>query len=267
MRTRRPFVIVLGVAALSCALLGLAIALSWLGPDVGRGANFCEAARDALFKQPANTLSNLGFVLAGLAAAWYAGRASPDSVMPRAVQTWFACIVVLLGPGSAAMHATQSDLGGRLDLLSMYLLAAFAVAWPLARLLGLGPGRLAVVWVVLVAACETAARRGDAVPLLLHAGNAAFGALLVLALVLEAVWWRRVDHRGDVRRDVRFGLGAVGTLLVAFGIWAAAQRGWCDPHSWVQGHAAWHVLCAGAAYLLFRLYASERRAAPDVTVG
>ena len=47
-------------------------------------------------------------------------------------------------------------------------------------------------------------------------------------------------------------------MLVAFAIWNLSQHGWCDPHSLVQGHAAWHLLDALAAYLLFRLYASER---------
>ena len=46
----------------------------WLGPDVGRGDVFCEVPHDiAGVFQPANSLSNLGFVVAGLAVAWRAG--------------------------------------------------------------------------------------------------------------------------------------------------------------------------------------------------
>ena len=33
---------------------------------------------------------------------------------------------------------------------------------------------------------------------------------------------------------------------------------WCDPHSLLQGHAVWHLLDALSAYLLFRLWASEK---------
>jgi hypothetical protein len=54
------------------------------------------------------------------------------------------------------------------------------------------------------------------------------------------------------------GVASVGLLLLAFAIWNLAQGPWCDPTSWLQGHAAWHLLGALAAYLLFRLYASER---------
>ena len=51
-------------------------------------------------------------------------------------------------------------------------------------------------------------------------------------------------------------------MLVAFGIWLLSTNGWCDPDSIWQGHAAWHLLCAVAAYWLFRLYASERLREP-----
>ena len=58
-------------------------------------------------------------------------------------------------------------------------------------------------------------------------------------------------------------------MALAFVIWNLAQGPWCDPTSWLQGHAAWHLLCALAAYLLFRLYASERVTDPlrSVAVG
>ncbi len=53
-------------------------------------------------------------------------------------------------------------------------------------------------------------------------------------------------------------MAAVATMAVAFAIWIAAQHGWCDPGSLLQGHAVWHLLNALAAYLLFAYYASER---------
>ncbi len=86
-------------------------------------------------------------------------------------------------------------------------------------------------------------------------GNLAFGVLLVAAVVMEILLWRRAE---GTRTDWRFGAASVGAMVVAFVIWNLAQGPWCDPHSLLQGHAAWHLLGAVAAYLLFRLYASER---------
>ena len=126
-------------AVLACGAFVLAAMGGWLGPDIGVGSGFCEAARDCWMAQPANTASNLGFVLAGLAIAWHASRPARDAEralgagMPRGLAAAYACLVVALGPGSAAMHATQSRIGGHLDLTSMFLVSGFAVAYAVTR--------------------------------------------------------------------------------------------------------------------------------------
>jgi len=247
----------LATATVSTVLLVLGVRFGWLGPDVGRGATFCEAARDGWVKQPANSLSNLGFVVAGLAIGWRArDRALLGDTLPRlrGTTTALACIVVLLGPASAAMHATQSDLGGRLDMLSMYLVAGFAAAYAVTRWWRRGRTLLWQVFLLLVAACQLVGLWDREIPVVMFAGNAAFGLLLVLAVVLEVRLWRR----GSPHTDLRWGAAALASMLVAFAIWNASRNAWCDPDSLLQGHAAWHLLGALAAYLLFRLYASER---------
>jgi hypothetical protein len=240
-------------------LLWAAVAGGWLGADVGRGSGFCERPHDIdLLVQPANSLSNAGFVVAGLAIAWYAGRRERlgDVLVTRAgLPTAYAAVTVLLGPASAAMHATQSELGGHLDLLSMYLIASFAAAYALMRLVRQGSVFFFQVFLLLVAGCELVGTIEGSVPVVHESGNLAFGALLVSAIAIEVVLWRRAD---PTRTELRWGAGAVAAMVVAFVIWNLAQGPWCAPTSWVQGHAAWHLLDAGAAYLLFRLYASER---------
>lgn len=243
-------------AVVSCGLLALAISRGWLGPDVGRGAKFCEAARDGAVRQPANTFSNVGFVAAGLLIAWHAGaRSGLGSVLGarRHLPTALACVVVLLGPGSAAMHATQSAAGGELDVLSMYLIASFAAAYAVTRWFR-GTGRLlAVLFVAGVAVCELADQWPDPVPVVMSGGNAAFALLLLGAVVLEV----RIMRRGETRARRLFAAVSVGSMLVAFAIWNATQTWLCDPHSFVQGHAIWHLLGAVSAYFLYRYYAAE----------
>jgi len=239
--------------------LWAAVAGGWLGADVGRGSGFCERPHDIdLLVQPANSLSNAGFVVAGLAIAWYAGRRQRlgDVLVSRpGLPTAYAAVTVLLGPASAAMHATQSELGGHLDLLSMYLIASFAAAYALVRLVRQGSVFFFQVFLLLVAGCELVGTIGGSVPVVHESGNLAFGLLLVSAIALEVVLWRRAD---PARTELRWGAGAVAAMGFAFVIWNLAQGPWCAPTSWVQGHAAWHLLDAVAAYLLFRLYASER---------
>ncbi len=260
-RDLRPLVAAAATAVLSLGLVLAAAGCGWLGPDVGRGDGFCEAARPGWIRQPANTWSNLGFVIAGLAIAWYAGVRAHLGVTLGAhpgLATAYAVLVVLLGPGSMAMHATQSDLGGHLDLLSMYLVSGFALAYGLMRFVHRGPGFLAVVFVLAVVAGMAVHLRGGSVPVLGHAGNAAFGVEIVVALGLEVVLFRR--RPPAPRQDLWFGVASVGALVVAFAIWNTGKRGhpWCHPHTLLQQHGIWHVLCAVSAYLIFRHYAGER---------
>lgn len=255
-RSLRPLAIAGAVALGSVGLLVLAVGLGWLGADVGRGSNFCEAARTGAVRQPANAFSNTGFVVAGLVIAWQAGRPSTlGDVLTRPLATAYACVVVLLGPASAAMHATQSALGGDLDLLSMYLVASFASGYALTRLLRRGPVFFAQVFLLVVAACQLVGLYPREIPVVMFAGNVAFGLLLVTAISIEV----RLSRRGPTRTDLRWGGAALLVMVVAFAIWNAAQHGLCEPHSLLQGHAVWHLLGALSSYLLFRLWASEHR--------
>ena len=265
---RGPLVVTGAVAIASVGLLWLALVQGWLGADVGRGATFCEAARDQLVRQPANTLSNAGFVVAGLLIALRLGRTpSDDAVLSRPVGTAYAVLVVLLGPGSAAMHASQSALGGHLDTTSMYLLASFAASYALARLRGLGGTGFAALFVVLLLGCELVGSWSQPLPVVMFAGNLVFGVLLLAAITVEVVLARRPGRR----IDLRWGAAGLAAMVVAFVVWNGAKHGtpFCDPDSLLQGHAVWHLLGAVAAYCLFRLYASERldpAALPPYTV-
>ena len=258
----RPVALATATAVTSLGLLALAIGFGWLGSDVDRGAVFCELS-DGPLEQPVNTLSNLGFVIAGLAIAVRAGRPGGlgRSTMGRmpGLAAAYACLVVLLGPGSMAMHATESALGGSLDMLSMYLVAAFAASYAAMRRWRRGPVFLAVAYAAAVVACELVGTYGGHVPVVDFAGNLAFGALLLVALVLE----RQHARRNTVTLDLRWLVAAVASLGVAFAVWNTAKtdRFGCFPHSLYQGHGVWHVLCAVSAYFLFRLYVSEEPAA------
>ena len=197
-------------------------------------------------------------MVAGLAVAWRAGR--PEllgDVLPRlrGLPTAYAVVTVLLGPASAAMHATGSALGGHLDLLSMYLIASFAAAYALMRLVRQGAMFFFQVFLLMVAACELVGTIDAEVPVVHIAGNLAFGALLVTAIVDggDALAARRTAPAPTCGGAP----APSASMALAFIIWNLAQGPWCDPTSWLQGHAAWHLLCAVAAYLLFRLYCSR----------
>jgi hypothetical protein len=253
-RDRTPVVIATATAVVSCGVLAMGIWRGWLGADIGRGAGFCEAGRDWVVRQPANTFSNVGFVAAGLLIAWHAGDRRNDLSAHRRLGTAMACIVVLLGPGSAAMHATQSAVGGHLDMLSMYLVAAFAAAYAAMRWLRGSVPLFAATFAGGIAFCEIVGSWDVELPVVMHPGNAAFALLLVVATALEVA----IMLRGETRSRRAYGYAALASILVAFAIWNATKAWLCDPRSLIQGHAIWHVLCAVSAYCLYRYYASEQ---------
>lgn len=255
---RGPFLAAVLVALVGWGLLALAVWQGWLGPDVDRGAGFCEASRDGFIRQPVSTWSNLGFSVAALAIGW---RARHGSRM-GSLTTAYVVLVAALGPASAAMHASESALGGHLDTLSMYLFAGFTAAYALSRALGLGTASFAALFVALVVACEVVAWAVGPVPVMMHAGNVAFAVLLLLTLAIENVLASRT---GSPRA---WGLAAVGVLVFAFVIWSQAKDGgrWCDPDSVLQGHGAWHVLAAVSAWCLYRYYDAQRDPANQLGV-
>ena len=252
-RNLRPFTLAATTAVVSLSLLYLAARNGWLGPDVGRGDGFCEAARSGWLRQPANALSNLGFVVAGLLVGWHARLPSGRLARPG-VAAGYAVVVVLLGPGSMAMHGTQAELGGRLDQASMYLVAGFAAAYALMRTADGGAGFFLGCFAALLVVSEVVEQVGGGLPVVDNSGNLVFGVVLVTAIVLEVRLRRRAGRAGDVGW-----IGAaVAAMTVAFTIWNLSKDGrpLCHPHSLLQGHAAWHLLCAAAAYCLYRYWAS-----------
>lgn len=251
LRPAVPAVVVVSVVA--WAVLLVAVWQGWLGEEAGRGGLFCEATRSGWIKQPVNTWSNIGFTIAALAIARRIDTAPVRSEM-RAPMVFFSLVVASLGPGSAAMHATETAVGGHLDLLSMYLLASFAAAYAVVRNGRLGPQGGGWLFAALVVLCEVVGAVPVTLPVLMHPGNAAFAVLLITSLVLEA----GLIRRGET--EARWGLASVGTLLVSFAIWNLAKDGsaLCHPYSMLQGHGAWHVLDATAAYFLARHYLAPR---------
>ena len=80
-----------------------------------------------------------------------------------------------------------------------------------------------------------------------------FAAVLLPGIVLELVAGRSPDGGA---RWLHLGLGL---LVTAYALWLLDQAGvLCDPTSWLQGHAAWHVLGAAAGWCLARHWAARR---------
>lgn len=195
-----------------------------------------------------------------LAVGWQAVRDARHPSLPRNRMTttsfypsFYAGVAAFLGPGSAALHATTTGWGGRIDVFSMYVYAVWLLAFAWIRLRDGGRGDFLRVYLPAIGILSAVHFLGW-VPI---SSDFVFGGLVAGIGVLEAVIHFR---RPDLESRRRYSLGAAGAFLLAFAIWLPSRTGGplCDPDSLVQGHAVWHLLCAVSVWLLYQQARSER---------
>jgi hypothetical protein len=219
---------------------------------------FCEQVRAGeTVRQPSNAWSSLTFALTGLVVAGVAWRDRSRNVPagPRnpMAGSWFyplafAASAIVIGLGSAFYHASLTFTGQFFDVFGMYLLTTLMLAYALRRLFRLSdavtiPGYLLLnvplTWLLVT---------------LPEFRRSAFAVVLIVALALEIIVWRR--WRPDIRKEL-FGGGFL-LFASAYAVWILDNtRILCSPASLLQGHALWHILGAAATWLLFLYYRSE----------
>lgn len=240
-----------------CAL-GVFAALSELGPNWAAYAPatcttthcFCELPRTgALVLQPANSWSSFGYVFIGFVMIIIATTPKGQSAMSPLTIRALGLTAILVGIGSALMHATLTLWGQFLDVLGMYLVGSFLLIRALARWRRISDGRAIALYVAL---CTMLTIVLVLVP---EVRRWLFAVLLILAILVELAFAR------PLRPGARLAdyLGGIFTTTVAFGFWILDQNGIiCAPENLVQGHAVWHALGALSLWLSFSYYYGEQ---------
>jgi hypothetical protein len=205
--------------------------------------DWCEEELCAWITNPANTWSNLLYVLLGL-LMWREARR--DRLRTLAL---FGPASVAVGVFSFAYHASYTWFLQFFDFVGMFLFCFTVLTRNALRLGWVGAGRQTACFVGGVLASSAL------VPVLFEAGTPIQGIvlLLVLAMIAQELVLRRRD---GVRPAHRFWWTALGLIAVAAALSALdVTRTWCDPaNHWLQGHALWHLLSAASLYALFRFY-------------
>ena len=201
---------------------------------------FCEALLCGPIRQPANTASNIGFVIVGLLILWRErqGAWSPYHIMGMAS--------VVLGFTSGAFHASMTFFWQFFDVSSMFMLILLALSFNLVRLKLIKQEHYAWAYLAMLAVSMLTMLIAQG-----KSGEVVFAIEVAMVVALEALIYRRggrPNYQGILR--------AIGTFLFAFLIWNGDIHGWwCDPDNHVlQGHAAWHLLCALAIWFMYQFY-------------
>lgn len=229
---------------------------NWVRAGCYESGCFCEAARGGPIEQISNTYSNLGFVLIGLLIVFTAKR-DEKNLMGSSLTypISYGVTVIAIGAGSFFYHGSLTEIGRWFDWFGMYLYASFIILYNLSRLRRLSGVQFIIAYIIanlilayIIFSTAPAIRQQI------------FGLLIAITLVLETI----IRFKVKPQVTSKFLYGALGCLVAAFAIWILdSTRVLCAPTSLLQGHAAWHILDAIAAGLMFIYYRSElKNAAP-----
>ncbi len=221
----------------------------------------------AVFRTPANTWSNLAYVLVGfyaIALAWRDRRLGGEERAVAYLRSTpslgflFGVACCYLGLASGLYHASLTRLAQQLDVASMYA--------PLLASLALFVGRAVRNW---------RKRRGapafDVAPVLVLLVVAACWLLFIFKwsmsakLVLQTLIGL---HAVAGLVEISLGRGAMPARWLGFSIVALlvavvcreldVARKFSRPDAWLQGHACWHVLTAVSLACVYLYHRNER---------
>lgn len=210
---------------------------------------FCEVViAENPIRQPSNTVSSLAFAVVGIWVLLQARATSENMPFTYPHRVMFGISAVMIGVGSAFYHASMTFIGQFFDIFGMYLLTGLMWVYALQRIGNWTTRRAALAYFLLNVALTILQLS------LPETRRVVFALLLLLALISEGWLWSRTRPP----RNYRWFWGGLLTFGAAYTVWLLDDSGvWCDPTSWLQGHAIWHIFGASAVYGLWRWYISE----------
>ncbi len=202
--------------------------------------HFCERELCSWITQPANTWSNLAYIVVGSLIIHLAVKEQAFRLI------WIGIIGILVGIGSFFFHASSSFAGEVVDVGAMFLFANFALIVNLRRWKGLDWKLLIYLFALMMATSLT---------LLITIGWV--GILVFTLQVVAAGLVEIAVYRRDRKQYSYKWLALLSAFFTAaLTIWALDRRGIvCDPDNHIlQGHAAWHLLNSLCFYCLYQFY-------------
>jgi hypothetical protein len=223
----------------------------WYDITVSQGApniKWCEETLCQWVSEPANTWSNLGYLIVALVITYQAFKNKNNFDLKQ-----FGPIVFFMGAMSFFYH--QSNFYGSqiLDFVGMFLFVGWVKGMNLIRMGKLKRKNL-IPFNIIVSLIYCGVMHVMYMTGIKFQSLVLISAFIILGTEIAASRIHKVDHKWFI--------GAIGTLVVAFGFSIAdGQRLWCVPtnHGWFsQGHAIWHWTASLAMYMIYKHFSQDK---------
>ncbi len=197
--------------------------------------NWCEDTHCTWINEPANTWSNLGYILVGI----YIIRKLQQSHLRL-----FGWLVMLMGIFSFTYHATNNFFTQTIDFVGMFLMMSFLFAFHLKRILPpWGCNFFATFWFFMF------------LNTFIFLSFGIFNQPVQIIMLMNALPIMALDIIAGAReghvKEYKYFILSTTLLIIAQGFAILdIQRIYCKPDNlWLHGHVIWHLL--GGFAMLF----------------
>jgi hypothetical protein len=230
----------------------------------GLNNEFCEFhGLDLSIRQPVNAWSNMSFIFFGIVILVYGFEDQynkfEDKINYIKMYSSFSFVLglsmIFLGFGSFLFHASMIDFSSRLDITGVVMSCIIVFSYSILRLLSLINYRqsklfflktyrmyifLILIFSILFFIFNF---RGREVTLLLVLGT--------IAITI----YTQIKYNPIIK--LKYFTAAFVSITVSIILWLLDKFLICEPESYIQLHAVWHILTSLTVFLIYTFYRSE----------
>lgn len=207
--------------------------------------NWCEEHLCAWITNPANTWSNLGYIIVGILGIYLARSAKS----PRALRI-LGVNIILMGLGSFAWHASNIHPTQVLDFIGMYLYTYLILSWNFWRAKLLSSKKRKVFFLLLTVGSTLTCYLFYYLKI-----NMQFIITVTALAIVGSEYLAR--KKGSIPTNKSYFYLSMLFLVIAQAFSQLdLHRIWCEPtnHIILQGHALWHIFGSVGVFFSYLHY-------------
>lgn len=203
--------------------------------------HLCESNLCAYVVQPANTWSNISYLIVAIVILRQKSLTSD--------KYWFFIMSFCLFIGSTLYHMTGTYWGRNLDVGAMLILSSFVLSLTFVRFLSLKR-----YWVWVISGISLALTLPQ---VQMGRGGAIFVLQCIVAALVEFVHFKKAGVTAEQKKWLAQGLGfflfALALNLIDM------KRIYCLPdNNVITLHAVWHLICGYCIFMIAKYYAYDK---------